>query len=168
MTRKIVFLSLVCLSTISYSANVNKLIERKADVIFDYKNKLAWQDNSDISKNNRAYVIEENYKKNEFLNHEGRTAVNYCKDLRLNGKDDWRLPSYKELSILIDRKGYGKDITANMKYTADTFWSSTISNFGNNVQMGIDTVNNATSHSLKDFKFVNIRCVRKVLKREKY
>jgi len=166
MTRKIIFLSLVCLSTISYSDNTNKLIERKADVIYDYKNKLAWQDNSDVSENNRAYVIEENYKKNKFLNYEGKTAINYCKDLRLNGKDDWRLPTYKELSVLIGKKGYGKDLVSNIKYTADIFWSSTISSFGDNVQMGIDTVNKATSHSLKDFKFVNIRCIRNILKGE--
>jgi hypothetical protein len=56
-------------------------------------------------------------------------ALEYCDSLVLGGKDDWRLPTVKELSTLVDSSIPYPSPTINTSYFPDTvangYWSST-------------------------------------------
>lgn len=56
-----------------------------------------------------------------------RDALAYCETLELAGKDDWRLPSAKELQSLVDdrRSAPSIDTTAFPDTPATSFWTST-------------------------------------------
>jgi len=53
-------------------------------------------------------------------------ASKYCKDLIIDSYDDWRLPTYKELYYLADRKYYAPAINRNyFQEKGHWYWSST-------------------------------------------
>ena len=74
-----------------------------SDVLTDNKTGLMWQDNS-AAKN---------------IKKDWQGAVALCNALRLEGHEDWRLPSIKELESIIEIRGL-KNIGGSGYY-----WSST-------------------------------------------
>ena len=74
-----------------------------SDVLTDSKTGLMWQDNS-AAKNTKK---------------DWQGALAFCKELRLAGHDDWRLPSIKELQNIVDIRGF-KNVGGSGYY-----WSST-------------------------------------------
>lgn len=72
---------------------------------------LEWQDT------NEAKSIEKSWK----------DARSYCEHLSLAGKDDWRLPSIKELQSIVDISRYKPAIKSNFKNVAsEEYWSSSV------------------------------------------
>jgi len=59
---------------------------KASDAFIDTKTGLIWQDNSE-AKN---------------ISKDWNAAKEYCKNLKLGGKSDWRLPSIKELQSIVD------------------------------------------------------------------
>lgn len=54
-----------------------------------------------------------------------RQADAYCRTLRLDGRDDWRLPTLAELETLMDPDAAGTGIRAPIDIDTCCLWSST-------------------------------------------
>jgi hypothetical protein len=110
--------------------------------------KLEWQDN---------------IKGSSTLQRDWRGAIEYCQKLTLDNRDDWRLPSLKELLTIVDITKYEPAIIDGFRnvsvYKEKGYWSSTFSVIDSssawhiNFQSG-DVIN--WSKSMKHY----IRCVR--------
>ncbi len=83
-----------------------------SDVLIDSKTGLMWQDNS-AAKN---------------IKKDWQGALASCKELRLAGHDDWRLPTVKELqSVITPLSRYNPAVKNIFKNVGDSgyYWSST-------------------------------------------
>jgi len=79
-------------------------------VVKDTKTHLMWQDNKD------AKTVERDW----------QGAINYCRNLKLGGYRDWRLPSVSELLTIVDYSEYKPAISPVFKNVAlSDYWSST-------------------------------------------
>jgi hypothetical protein len=81
-----------------------------SNVLIDTKTGLTWQDDFD------AQDIEKDW--------DG--AVLFCKNLSLEGHDDWRLPIVKELETIIDRSKPNRVVVGGLKNIGDDgyYWSA--------------------------------------------
>jgi len=84
--------------------NNNKNLD---DVVFERNTGLMWQDNIEASNTMKTWLTWTNAEpcynsgKNCY-NTSGDTASSYCKNMRLGGYDDWRLPTIEELKGIKD------------------------------------------------------------------
>jgi len=79
------------------------------EVFTDNDTGLMWQDNSDAKTVKKSWSA----------------AKEYCQDLKLAGKSDWRLPSIKELQSIVDIKKKDPAIKEGFKNVAsEYYWSS--------------------------------------------
>ncbi len=84
---------------------------RSDEMVSDTKTGLVWQDDVD------AIVLKKSWS----------DAKQYCQDLSLNGKDDWRLPSMKELLSITDKHRYNPAIASEFNNIAPNYyWGSSV------------------------------------------
>ncbi len=71
---------------------------------------LTWQDNADVGSISKTW----------------KEAIDYCENLTLAGKSDWRLPNIKELKSIVDRSRHNPALKDGFtKRSTNWFWSST-------------------------------------------
>lgn len=117
-----------------------------AGFVSDTLTKLSWQ-TSELSDTPRTWA----------------DALDYCETLSVAGRDDWRLPSIKELSTLVDESKPEAPVIAQ-EYGADPaaqYWSATpVPNFGGDaVAFTLETAF-GISPSLRLTETSAARCVR--------
>jgi hypothetical protein len=96
----------------SFSRNAN-------GVVTDSRTHLEWQDDYSDNSNNIKQTI-------------WQSAIDYCENLNLDGKSDWRLPNLNELTSLVDDTRFNPSINSSFQNTySNGYWSST-SSLGNN------------------------------------
>lgn len=113
------------------------------EVVLDTKNRLMWQDNSDVEK----------------VKKDWQGAMDYCQNLIFSGYSDWRLPIMDEFFSIRDESR--KEIAIDNRFkkvVSDNYWSSSDVYNGKyawnmNFENGDDAVN------LKNSNFY-VRCVR--------
>ncbi len=105
---------------------------------------LTWQDNRAIIDNMVTY----------------KKAYNYCKDLKLGGFDDWRVPNITELLSLVSYNSYKPAIIGGFNFIEDRFyWSSTRYKNHNGKNWGVDFRDGASEANGIDYDR-RVRCVR--------
>lgn len=82
--------------------------QRDGNIVYDKELKLFWQDD-----------IQTSYTKLEL-----KDSIKYCKNLKLNGYKNWRLPSYVELMSIGNYEEYKPILNETFKHSASGhFWS---------------------------------------------
>jgi len=77
----------------------------------DENSGLVWQDDQSIAKVERSYS----------------GAIEYCKDLKIDGFDDWRLPTLKEFYTIVDLRRNRPAIKGGFEMRVDDkFWTTTL------------------------------------------
>jgi hypothetical protein len=113
-------------------------------IVTDNSTGLMWQDNEKAKNITKQWLSTENSEKcSEDIHNEmekncdgdrytacndtrGDTAAAYCETLTLGGYSDWRLPTQKELTHIVDRGRNNPSIDPTFKHTAsDEYWSMT-------------------------------------------
>ncbi len=89
-------------------------------------------------------------------NHTG--AVEYCKDLNLQGYNDWRLPSSEEFFALLDDNKSIDEHFSTQNRIKD-FWTSTLLKLDNKKAWKVSAWSNTQSYYDKNQTF-GVRCVR--------
>jgi hypothetical protein len=87
-------------------------------------------------------------------------SINYCTNLILNDKDDWRLPNINELSSLVDESRLNPASSVIFEtMNGSLYWSSTTSSTINANAWSINFYDGLSYHYDKNHS-QNIRCVR--------
>lgn len=95
-------------------AKEKKILEEKfprisKNIIYDKKTGLHWQDNSSSKKVLKKW----------------NDAKQYCQNLSLDGKNDWRLPNYEELLSIVDYGQYNPSVIPVFENISESsYWSS--------------------------------------------
>ena len=120
---------------------------RANGVVNDARTNLEWQD--DYSDNNNA-----------IKNDTWQGAIDYCENLSLDGKSDWRLPNLNELTSLVDDTKDNPSIDVIFQKTnSNTYWSST--SYSNGTEVACVVYFYSGSHgSVAKSHNVYVRCVR--------
>ena len=126
------------LSAVNYEKSIN--------IVIDEKNKLMWQDNSEVTEYLETFI----------------TAKVYCESIILSGYIDWRVPSINELLKIIDVTQKNA-INKKFEYLKPNFYS-TSSSFKENTDFvwGVDFQSGKITKKKKiDANY--IRCVRDII-----
>ncbi|MDA3909447.1 MAG: DUF1566 domain-containing protein [Sulfurimonas sp.] len=92
----------------AYSVSAD-IVKNSANTMKDTKTNYLWQDTKDVSTTKRNFT----------------DAVDYCKNLELDGHKSWELPGFMELFSIVDTKVYNPTISGNFKYVvAQNYWTS--------------------------------------------
>lgn len=128
---------------VSYASSIN--YEKSNNIVIDDKNKIMWQDNTEVT----------NYL--ETLT----SAKVYCNILVLNGYIDWKMPTIKEMQNIVD-VSERRSIDKNFKYLKPNIYiTNTVFKNNENEIWAIDFSNGKTilvSKTKKNY----IRCVRDI------
>lgn len=126
-------------------------IEKVSDKVFVLSN-LMWQDNdATLEKMN---ILE---------------ARIYCRKLELASRDDWRLPTYKELLYLVDYSKYDSVALDGLStFSSQKYFSNSVNSKDKKTYWYVDFMDGTTGILPKQERH-NIRCVREISnKRGKY
>ncbi len=125
----------------STGAHANsRFIELEPGIVLDRQTSLHWQQDGTRKAIN-------------FL-----AATNYCENLQLGDRNNWRLPGVKELISLVDEAHYKPSAFPIFRTVANLYWSATV----NPKRPGLNwTVNFSDGHvhAFRDALDFSVRCV---------
>lgn len=147
MMRKI-FMGIILLQILVYGS----------DTIVDTENQLEWENTASVS-----------------LKKKWKEADLYCKNLLLNNKDDWRLPTVKELkkTIIYSSEGFPPREKFNFKIKNEGFyWSSSKDSAGKSLVgvygIDFDNLDSPITPKLFTISKARTRCVRGKVYKDDY
>jgi len=115
--------------------------------VIDTDTQLEWQDS---------------YKDNDIIRTNWGSAVNYCEELKLDEKNDWRLPNINELKSIIVETQYAPTIDEKFKRTTNhLYFSSTTKKRNSNVVFIVNFDIGSLGYDYKTSTYgYFVRCVR--------
>ena len=114
------------------------------DMALDERTGLMWQDNRFVESEKITY----------------NQAETFCRELRLGGYSDWRVPKIRELLSIVDYKKYDPAILDGFSIVeSNYYWSSTQYMGDPDKVWGIDFKDGATDGNGKEYDR-RVRCVR--------
>jgi len=94
--------------------------------VIDTEIQLEWQDSYPVT----------------FITYSFGGAIDYCENLDLDNKNDWRVPNINELKTIVLDTQYAPSIDEKFKNTkASYYWSSTQTITGHRAKMGVNFEN---------------------------
>lgn len=115
-----------------------------AEIFTDKATGLVWQDDMDAEK------VKKNW----------HNAKEYCQDLTLEGKSDWRLPTLKELKSIVDINKSTPAIKDGFKNVASNFYWSSSEDVSNSSIALYMNFNSGMENGNNKYNNYYIRCVR--------
>ena len=136
------------INSLAHNINPNSMnFVKKGDVVIDKDRKLMWQDNKSLNSQKQM---------------NWQQARKYCKNLKLAGHKDWRLPTIQELSTIIDLDRYNPAIAKEFKNVkSDWYWTNTSCASNSNDAWGLYFKYGSDYHDYKNSS-AYVRCVRKI------
>lgn len=140
------FLFVLMLSVLSFGFDKNYIIRiSETEIVVDNNAKLMWQDSMDASN--------EKWRFND--------AVAFCKNSRLGGYSDWRLPQITELKSIVD-KTKKPTVIKEFKNTAfGDYWSNSYGGYRDFGPLIIDFEYGIEGSGLSTSMFY-VRCTRNI------
>ena len=104
--RRLQYVILFCISL--YANGHSEVVNNKA-IIIDHETGLVWQDDAEVKITQKKW----------------KNAIKYCKDLKLSGYSDWRLPTKTEFLTIIDYGRYNPAIKKKFKnVNSKIYWTN--------------------------------------------
>ena len=129
-------LILATLSSVLLLANTSKI---------DEKSGLIWQDNSEVGQKD--------------FSHE--EAITYCKNLHIDGFDDWRLPTLKETYTIVDLTQNRPALKNGFEVRDDgRYWTATLFAKKPDRDAWYISMSYGEAESYKKSRIYHVRCVR--------
>ncbi len=115
-----------------------------AEVVTDSVTNLQWQDNTNVTLNDRNWTA----------------AIEYCESLDMAGQTDWRLPNENELSSIVGTSASNPAINNAFSHSSsDHYWSSTTCDNGKDRAWNVHFYYGYSHSSVKSDNGY-VRCVR--------
>jgi len=145
--RKVILLILIGFSSFVDAGGIAGNFSRSNGVVSDSSTNLEWQD--DYSDNN-----------NSIKETTWQSAIDYCENLSLDAKSDWRLPNINELTSLVDDTKDNPSMNEVFQNTnTNAYWSSTSYSDDNVYAWIVYFSSGNQNYSTKDNN-AYVRCVR--------
>jgi len=156
-----IFLSLSLLSYAQKNLNPKYTRDVGKEIVTDHRTKLMWQDNNQTTRLRKVWVSEDNYNLGQYADSSGDTAMSYCENLTLGGYEDWRLPSVKELSSIVDVHSYDSSINEVFLHKkSQAYWTATNSIDSNDSAWQVKFYSGKVEGITSKYLALYVRCVR--------
>ena len=149
---KVIFLILIGFSIFIDAGSIAGSFSRSNGVVSDSSTNLEWQD--DYSDNN-----------NSIKQTSWQSAIDYCENLNLDGKSDWRLPNINELTSLVDDTKDNPSLNEMFQNIYSSYYWSSTSNSNTNESSWIVDFTSGIQYNNGEFEGSKgtthyVRCVR--------
>lgn len=125
------------------------LVRHSDNIVKDDKSNFLWQDSSDVK------TKKVNYKE----------ALDYCKNLTLDGQRGWEVPGFGEMFSIVNFKRYNPTLSKEFKnFLPDNYWTTKIFSHGvSNEAFVVYFLSGAFNREKMDKKFY-VRCYKNLKK----
>jgi len=138
-------LNIVLFASMLTYANA-QLVQHSDNIIKDTSNNFLWQDSDTV--------------KTETKNYED--AIQYCKNLELDGQSNWKVPGFLELFSIVDAKVYNPTLSKAFKnFSPSNYWTTKVYSHGLSKEAFVIDFKSGAFNREKMAKKFYVRCYKK-------
>jgi len=123
-----------------------QIVKHSDNIVKDTKTNFLWQDTKEVKNTKRTY----------------NNALEYCKNLEIEGQKGWKLPGFLELFSIVNTKVYNPTLDKNFKhFVTDNYWTTkTFGHATSGEAFVVDFKSGAFNRKMMNDKFF-VRCYKK-------